>query len=69
MPICHDKSNERRERRFGSERRFGFGWACGPGQGLTRNEGRQRLHRLNGQALKPIHDWVKQYENAAGRRR
>ena len=28
----------------------------------VRNEGRQRLYRLNGQALKPIHDWVKGYE-------
>ena len=27
-----------------------------------RDEGRQRLYRLNGQALKPIHDWVKSYE-------
>jgi DNA-binding transcriptional ArsR family regulator len=28
----------------------------------VRDEGRQRLYRLNGQALKPIHDWVKNYE-------
>ena len=28
----------------------------------VRDEGRQRLYRLNGQALKPIHDWVKTYE-------
>jgi DNA-binding transcriptional ArsR family regulator len=28
----------------------------------VRNEGRQRLYRLNGSALKPIHDWVKEYE-------
>jgi len=28
----------------------------------VRNEGRQRLYRLNGQVLKPIHDWVKTYE-------
>jgi DNA-binding transcriptional ArsR family regulator len=27
-----------------------------------RQDGRQRLYRLNGQALKPIHDWVKTYE-------
>ena len=26
------------------------------------SEGRQRLYRLNGEALKPIHDWVKEYE-------
>jgi DNA-binding transcriptional ArsR family regulator len=28
----------------------------------VRGNGRQRLYRLNGQALKPIHDWVKDYE-------
>jgi DNA-binding transcriptional ArsR family regulator len=28
----------------------------------VRDDGRQRLYRLNGHALKPIHDWVKQYE-------
>jgi DNA-binding transcriptional ArsR family regulator len=28
----------------------------------VRDEGRQRLYRLNGRALKPIHDWVSQYE-------
>ena len=28
----------------------------------VREEGRQRLYRLNGYALKPIHDWVKSYE-------
>jgi DNA-binding transcriptional ArsR family regulator len=28
----------------------------------VRDEGRQRLYRLNGNALKPIHDWVKSYE-------
>ena len=28
----------------------------------VREEGRQRLYRLNGHALKPIHDWVKSYE-------
>src|ERR687885_2347507 len=28
----------------------------------VREEGRQRLYRLNGRALKPIHDWVKGYE-------
>ncbi|HEY2373878.1 MAG TPA: metalloregulator ArsR/SmtB family transcription factor [Gaiellaceae bacterium] len=27
-----------------------------------REAGRQRLYRLNGEALKPIHDWVKNYE-------
>ena len=29
----------------------------------VRNEGRRRLYRLNGHALKPIHDWVKEYED------
>ena len=28
----------------------------------VRDEGRRRMYRLNGQALKPIHDWVKDYE-------
>jgi DNA-binding transcriptional ArsR family regulator len=28
----------------------------------VREHGRQRLYRLNGRALKPIHDWVKEYE-------
>ena len=28
----------------------------------VRENGRQRLYRLNGHALKPIHDWVKAYE-------
>ena len=28
----------------------------------VRDEGRQRLYRLNGRALKPIYDWVKRYE-------
>ena len=30
----------------------------------VRDEGRQRLYRLNGPALKPIHDWVKNYERS-----
>jgi DNA-binding transcriptional ArsR family regulator len=30
----------------------------------VRDEGRQRMYRLNGQALKPIHDWVKNFERA-----
>src|SRR5918912_1922780 len=29
----------------------------------VRGDGRQRLYRLNGPALKPIHDWVKNYES------
>jgi DNA-binding transcriptional ArsR family regulator len=28
----------------------------------VRGDGRRRLYRLNGPALKPIHDWVKDYE-------
>jgi DNA-binding transcriptional ArsR family regulator len=28
----------------------------------VRGSGRQRLYRLNGDRLKPIHDWVKSYE-------
>ena len=30
----------------------------------VREAGRQRLYRLNGHALKPIHDWVKAYERS-----
>jgi DNA-binding transcriptional ArsR family regulator len=30
----------------------------------VREVGRQRLYRLNGEALKPIHDWVKNYERS-----
>jgi DNA-binding transcriptional ArsR family regulator len=29
-----------------------------------REEGRQRLYRLNGRALKPIHDWVSGFERS-----
>jgi DNA-binding transcriptional ArsR family regulator len=28
----------------------------------VRDQGRRRLYRLNGQALKPIHDWVRSFE-------
>jgi DNA-binding transcriptional ArsR family regulator len=28
----------------------------------VRDEGRQRLYRLNARVLKPIYDWVKEYE-------
>jgi DNA-binding transcriptional ArsR family regulator len=30
----------------------------------VREEGRRRLYRTNGRALKPIYDWVKGYERA-----
>ncbi len=30
----------------------------------VRDDGRQRLYRLNGLALKPIHDWVRHYERS-----
>ena len=30
----------------------------------VRDQGRRRLYRLNGRALKPIHDWVKSYERS-----
>src|SRR3954449_11959261 len=30
----------------------------------VRGAGRQRLYRLNARALKPIHDWVKEYERS-----
>jgi DNA-binding transcriptional ArsR family regulator len=29
----------------------------------VRDEGRRRLYRLNGHALKPIHDWVSNYQS------
>ena len=28
----------------------------------VRDEGRQRIYRLNGPSLKPIHDWVRTFE-------
>jgi DNA-binding transcriptional ArsR family regulator len=28
----------------------------------VREQGRLRIYRVNGRALKPIHDWVKEYE-------
>jgi len=34
----------------------------------VRDQGRQRLYRLNGHALKPIHDWVKNYEQSWSQR-
>jgi DNA-binding transcriptional ArsR family regulator len=34
----------------------------------VRTEGRQRLYRLNGHALKPIHDWVRDYERTWSKR-
>jgi DNA-binding transcriptional ArsR family regulator len=34
----------------------------------VRDEGRQRLYRLNGHPLKPIHDWVKSYEQSWSQR-
>ena len=30
----------------------------------VRDHGRQRLYRLNGRSLKPIHDWVKHFEQS-----
>jgi len=29
---------------------------------VVQRDGRRRVYRLNGEALKPIHDWVKNYE-------
>ncbi len=34
----------------------------------VRDAGRQRVYCLNGQRLKPIHDWVKAYEASWSRR-
>ena len=30
----------------------------------VRDQGRERLYRLNGRPLKPIHDWVSNYQQA-----
>jgi DNA-binding transcriptional ArsR family regulator len=30
----------------------------------AREEGRQRIYRVNARSLKPIHDWVMRYEDA-----
>jgi DNA-binding transcriptional ArsR family regulator len=30
----------------------------------VRDEGRQRMYRLNAEPLKPIHDWLSRYEQA-----
>src|SRR5713101_6932113 len=34
----------------------------------VRDQGRHRLYRLDGRPLKPIHDWVKNYERSWSRR-
>jgi DNA-binding transcriptional ArsR family regulator len=34
----------------------------------VRGQGRQRLYRLEGRPLKPIHDWVKNYERSWSQR-
>ena len=34
----------------------------------VRDQGRQRMYSINGQPLKPIHDWVKNYERSWSRR-
>jgi len=34
----------------------------------VRGDGRQRMYRLNGLALKPVHDWVQNYEQTWSRR-
>ena len=34
----------------------------------VREDGRQRLYRLNGRPLKPIHDWVQSYEESWNQR-
>jgi DNA-binding transcriptional ArsR family regulator len=30
----------------------------------VRGEGRRRIYRLNGQSLKPIHEWIEKYEQS-----
>ena len=34
----------------------------------VRDEGRQRMYRVNGQPLKPIHDWVMDFERTWSQR-
>ena len=34
----------------------------------VREDGRQRFYRLNGEALKPIHDWIARYEETWSQR-
>jgi DNA-binding transcriptional ArsR family regulator len=34
----------------------------------VRDEGRQRMYRLNAEPLKPIHDWLAKYEQAWNKR-
>jgi DNA-binding transcriptional ArsR family regulator len=34
----------------------------------VRDQGRQRMYRVNGHPLKPIHDWVKTYEESWSQR-
>ena len=34
----------------------------------VRDEGRQRIYRLNGPALKPIHDWISGYQQTWNQR-
>src|SRR5690349_17498910 len=34
----------------------------------VREDGRRRVYRLNGEALRPIHDWVKEYEQTWSQR-
>lgn len=34
----------------------------------VRDEGRQRMYRLNGRPLRPIYDWVKTYEQSWSQR-
>src|ERR1700722_16897191 len=34
----------------------------------VRDDGRRRIYRLNGHPLKPIHDWVKNYERTWSQR-
>jgi DNA-binding transcriptional ArsR family regulator len=34
----------------------------------VRDEGRQRMYRLNAEPLKPIHDWLAKYEQSWNKR-
>src|SRR4051812_6512813 len=52
---------------LGPPQPHGRGHLAGPrgaGPGAGGRAGGQRLYRLNAEALKPIHDWVQEYEQS-----